>query len=245
MKKSFTYLLFLVTTLFLACEKHADCVKGTGKVITEERVIDDFRKVLVLGFFELNLVQDTINKLTVKGSENALDFVTSNVHTDTLIIKDGSPCRWSRDYEIMELSLHFKELVHLITDYPVNVFSADTLKLNKFTFWSIGEIGDANLILDCQTFDFYTSHNTLGHYYFSGRSDFTTINIHYGTAVFANNFISREANLFNRSVGDIYIRVTDKLRATLESPGNIYYYGNPEITLESNTGKGELISIQE
>ena len=188
------------------------------------------------------LIQDTINRVILEGGENLLPHVETNIKDDTLIIKHSIRCIWLRDYEKINLYIHFSRLDRIITYAPVKIISTDTLTCNNLEYFAIGEIGEADMILNCNYFRFDDSYSTLGQFKFKGKSDKSRFYVNYGSSLFADSLISREADIYFKTIGDIRVHVTEHLRVWIWGPGNVYYSGNPgKVEIMEKRSTGSLI----
>lgn len=231
-------LLFIL--VFASCEKKSSkCFTSKGKIIEENRILTEFNTILVNDIFNVILVQDTVYKVILEGGENLLPAVTTDVINDTLLIDNTIKCNWLRDYDKINLFVHFENLEYLVTSAPVKVMSYDTVKCNSLEYYAIGEIGEADLILNCSYFRFDDSFNTLGHFKFRGKTDYSRFFINYGSSLYAKNLISEKTDILYHTIGDMYIHVSGHLRAWIWGSGTVYYTGNPglvEVIEKSSTG---------
>ena len=98
MKKLVTYsllMLFVVTVNGQRGKK----VKGNGNVVTIDRTTDDYNAVSISGWFDVDLVDGNEGKLTLKGEENLLEYIKTEVKDGKLVIKvekgvNLSPSTW-------------------------------------------------------------------------------------------------------------------------------------------------------
>ena len=95
--------ILLVAALILgaSCNKENawDCVKTTGPIEEEERVIDDFSKIELNQGINLILTQSTTKRLVVQAGKNLHGKITTIVDQGTLVIKNNNRCNWTRSYK--------------------------------------------------------------------------------------------------------------------------------------------------
>jgi len=205
---------------------------------TMEIGLEDFHAAELYGIYNVVLIQDSANKVVIKGT-NDISTITAVVANDTLIIKNNK--KLSLNSEKNTLELHFSDLKYLVTFNPVNVTTRDTIKADRFEYGALGEISEVTLIVDCNYFLVYTSANTLGYFHIYGKAQSCTLWQRYGSGIFAGTLVCRDAEIINDSVGDMYVNASDNITASLLGPGNTYYYGNPAIKIVENRGNGRLI----
>ena len=49
----------------------------------------------------------------------------------------------------------------------------------------------------------------------------------------------------NSTIGDIYVRADELLRVQIHNKGNVYFYGSPEIIIDSISGTGQLFPVED
>ncbi|MEP7128729.1 MAG: DUF2807 domain-containing protein [Chitinophagales bacterium] len=77
------FILLLLSGGFISC-KHV--VTGNGKITTEERTLENFQSVDLLGAAEVEIIQGDAYKVVVKSDENIVPLVGTKVNDDKLTI---------------------------------------------------------------------------------------------------------------------------------------------------------------
>ena len=91
MKKLISVIIILF--LIYSCEKESsNCFFKKGNMKKKEMLLDDFCSIEVYDIFNLILIQDTIHKVVLEGSENLLPHVETSIEDDTLTIKHSIRC---------------------------------------------------------------------------------------------------------------------------------------------------------
>jgi len=201
---------------------------------------EDFHSVRISGIYNIVLIQDSTNRLVIKGRKDIYS-IDAVVIDDTLIINDHK--KMSLNANKNTIAIHFSNLRHLITNDPVNISNIDTLRSDNFIYAAIGEISEVSLIIDCNYFLIVNSANTLGYFHINGKANDCTIFNRYGSTVFANSLHCKNAEIVNESVGAVYISASEYLKAYIWGPGNIYYSGAPVIEIAEKKGNGRLIRL--
>ncbi|MFO7656005.1 MAG: DUF2807 domain-containing protein [Bacteroidales bacterium] len=240
-KKHIQECLRLVLTVVPAIALFGSCTRQNPLVIREE-ALQSFSVIHVHSVTEIVLVQDTCYKIIAEGEEDVINDTGWEVINDTLRIRAQSAPVFRID-EIPRLTVHFQDLKWLTTFKPAKIYNYDTLRLDHFYIYSIGEIGETNLIVDCNTFGLDNSANTLGKFFIKGRAGSAYLFNRYGSTIVADSLVCSEAQIINESVGDVYVSVTGLLRVYLWGTGNIFYHGNPEILIVEKRNSGELVSL--
>lgn len=207
---------------------------------TREIRLENFHAVKFSGIYNIILIQDSTNRLVITGKKD-VNSISAIVKNDTLIIDDHKNMSFNPNKNT--LALHFKNLQFMVTYNPVNVSNTGTLKGDYFEYNALGEISEVSLTVDCNNFTLVNSANTLGYFYLNGIADYCTIFNRYGSAVFADNLLCRNAEIINESIGDVHINASETIKAYIWGPGNICYYGKPAIEIIEKRGDGRLIRL--
>ena len=235
MKNKLIYLV-LVTFLTTSCQK----ILFNSEESTKEISFEDFHAVKFSGIYNIILIQDSTSRLVITG-KNDINSIEAFVKDDTLIIDDHSKISFNPNKNT--LALHFKNLNFMLTNDPVNVSNTDTLVTDNFIYQAIGEIAEVRLTVNCKYFYVVNSANTLGYFYFSGITNYCTFFNRYGSVIFADKLLCRNAEIVNESIGNVHINASETIKAYIWGPGNIYYYGVPVIEIAEKRGDGRLIRI--
>jgi hypothetical protein len=240
-------LLILILSLlliFASCKKENrfDCFTGSGKIITIEYSPEKFKTVELKDNFKVFLHQDTCCKVTITVGEKILPYISYEVIDNSLIIDNRIKCKWARKYNDIEVHIYTDSLEKIILNGDCDVFSADTIKARSFTLDMYESISKTDITLDCEQLDVLI-HAATGDYKFNGYADKSYFYCHGNAYIFAGDLITSECSVLNISTGDFYVRPEVSLFAYILSSGNVYYYGNPEIHLDTKSKGGELIKM--
>jgi len=235
MKKFVIYPLILFLTV-VSCQK----ILFDDDVRTHEIILDDFTAAKIYGIYNIVLVQDSTNRLVITGS-NDIYSIDAVIINDTVIIDNHKIVSFNPDKN--RLMLHFTNLDHIATHDPVNISNRDTIVADHFVYHGVGEITEANLVINCNQLIVANSANTLGSFYFSGKASYCLFWNRYGSNMYAESLTCSDADIYTESIGSVTVNVSDHIRAFIRGPGNIYYYGNPVIEIEEKNGEGKIIKI--
>jgi hypothetical protein len=235
MRRWLIYIVF-ASLFVLSCQK-IFYNEDTGQ---REIRLEDFHSVKISGIYNLVLIQDSANKLVISG-KNDINDIDAIVKNDTLIISNHK--KKSLNPEKNRLDLHFRSLSHLVTFDPVTVTTEGTIKADRFLYEAIGEIAEVRLVIDCNFLYTLTSANTLGYIHFTGQTDGCLLWNRYGSRIFADSLVCKDAEVYNESVGDVNVNATGNLKAFIRGPGNICYHGTPVIDVVEKRGTGRLVRL--
>ena len=234
--KGFLIYIVLGSLLIISCQK----IFFNEEEGTREIALEEFHNVKILGIYNLVLVQDSTDRLVITGKNDigSVDAITRN---DTLVIDDHKKRSFNPDKN--SLVLHFTHIEQLELFDPVRLTNRDTLKADNFRFFAIGEIAEVRIAIKCNYLLLATNSNTLGYLYFSGKANNCWIWNRYGSCIFADSLLCKDAAIYNESVGNVNINAADNINAFIRGPGNIGYYGTPVITITEKRGTGKLIRL--
>jgi uncharacterized protein YqkB len=207
---------------------------------TREITLKDFHYLEVNGIFNIILIQDSTNRLVIKG-ENNISTIDALIKDDSLFIDDHK--KISFNHAKNTLTLHFTDLNSLRFNDPVNVSNQDTIKADLFTIVAVGGIAEVRLVINCNTFQILNHANTLGYFNFIGRAENCSIANRYGSCVFADSLLCKNAQIYNESIGSVRVNASDNIEASIRGSGNIYYHGTPLIKIVESIGKGRVIRL--
>ena len=115
-----------------ACKKAEDrrCIKSIGEDAVKELSVDQFDRIYLKEHIHYTLVQDTIEKVVIKGGKNLLNFIDVQVIDGRLEIQNENKCSFLRSYDReVEVEIHFKELINIHYEGTETLTNKGTLEL--------------------------------------------------------------------------------------------------------------------
>jgi hypothetical protein len=245
-KYTFLSLLIFVALLVSSCQKanRLDCIKRSGSITTENRVLGSFSIIEVYDNVQVFLIQDTSNFILIKAGENLLSNIATSIEGQTLVIKNKNKCNFTRSYKYqIEIYIHFKKLDELIYRGTGPITSLNTLVNDTFTFnsWDGTDSVKLNLEVPLVKANIHT-----------GVADLFVKGFAHQLYAYARNsgsfrmqeFICENVYTNNQSSSDSYFNVKNQLEALVQYVGNTYYIGNPNQIIKKESNKGKLIKLQ-
>ncbi len=251
MHKSFYYIIvsFFIVLSFSSCNKLDNrCIKSVGEEKEKVIMLPQFSVLNINSFFDVILVQDTINYIKFSGGKNLLNYVNADVSQNSLSITDNNSCRWTRDYKKQKIKaeLHFVKLDSIIAYRECNIRSLDTIKNDIFLIRFISShLATLDITVDVK--EMYLKINpSSGDYYVKGRCSFNYIYSIGLSYVHTEGLKCDSALVYSYESGDIYVAPIQKLRVLFYNYGNVYYCTSPQEIIETrtNAAKGKLIKIE-
>jgi hypothetical protein len=238
------YLLPILVTMACSSCNRDTCPLSSGPGGTETRNLASFNEIVLYDKINLILTQDSVQKVIVGGGKNLLEGIETQVKDGLLTISNNNGCNWLRDpgYQI-NVYVSSSQLEKITYYGAGNITSTNSLLASQFTVDSWTGTGSITLSLVTGISNAYVRNNnaviTL-----NGQSDSSFIYCGEEGSVNEINFNSSYASVDSKSIENIYVNVSNSMRAVLAYKGNVYYKGNPVLldTLISNSGK--LIHLQ-
>lgn len=208
-------------------------------MVTIERSTDDYDGIGVSGWFDVELVDGTEGKLTLKGEENILEHIVTEVKNGKLSIRvekgyNLKPSSWK---DGIHITVPVEEISSIAMSGSGDVVGKKTLRATDFQTAMSGS-GDIKLDLEVETLSAAMSGS--GDMDLSGRANSFEATISGSGDIDAYGL---EADNVEATVsGSANINVTAKkmLKARVSGSGDISYRGNPEKVDTKTSGSGDI-----
>ena len=236
---------FIIALLVFGCKKSEDrnCVKSIGGQTSKEIFVDDFVLLYMGPHIKYKLIQDVVSKVVVNGGGNLINGIDVRVENQKLVIENSNKCAFLRSYEeVVEVEIHFVNLVNIEFEGTHEVICPDTLQLTDFTLLIRDGAGAFDLKLKANSMNLLISHGW-GNYTVGGLVNYANFQISSNGYGNSNGLrVLNELVVISNSVGLVEVNADQcNLLAEINSSGNIYYKGIPATIQFNNYGTGELI----
>jgi hypothetical protein len=219
-KKTSNYFCFLTVFLLAGMAQspaggYNDCIKGSGKLKTENRNILNFNSIEIDGAFDLVVVCQKKKSLNITGDDNLLQHIITRVKGNKLhIYSNASIC--SKIQLLVKVAIENIETVSSSGAVDIDVSNLDN---NNF---SLDISGSGDIDLQGTTCDFTTV--------LSGSSE-----------LYAKNFKAENVRIEINGASDAHVYASQKLDVEIGGAGTLFYSGNPVEITQNITGVAELI----
>lgn len=224
--------VFLVLGLVVfSCKKpeNRTCFKLLGSETTREIPLASFDQLDLREHVEYILIQDSLDKVVLKGGKNLLNLIEVTVENGLLKIENKNRCGFLRNAKkVVVAEIHFTRLINIRFVGTEPLRSQGTIHTDYFTFYSRDGAGDVVLDLNALEVNAEANH---------GWCNFTL------TGVAQKAWICAKSNSYcdvsgltvtdslyvaSESVGDIIVNANNLvLYGYITESGNILYRGNP------------------
>jgi hypothetical protein len=206
--------LVLLMVLAAGCHgKFSSQIKGSGKRELQKREVAPFKAISTEGAFTIEVTCEKDRSLEVEGDDNVLEYVTSDVSSNILRLKN------TRSYSTTE-PVKFKISVPDLEGLSVNgAGHIDVKGLNNDKF-EIDTNGAATIVV-------------------SGNTKMIDVGANGAGKVDAQNLHAARAVVDSRGVARIDLDVTNQLDVTVSGPSTVTYKGDPVVNKTIN-GPGKV-----
>lgn len=243
--------LFLLSIFFIfnSCEKPSDCIESSGRIITKEITVTNFKKLKVYRGIEVVITQGTEYKVQVVAGENFIDNIEVKQNGDQLIFKDNTSCNWVRDYGQTKILVTTPTLEEVYSKTDRTIRSNGVLTFPNLFFLSLdkdadGEsgAGTGDFILNIDNDVFKIANNNVSRFYITGKTNTAEFSFYFGDGrIEAENLIAKNIQVYHRGSNDMIVHPTEKIEGTMNSTGNIVLKNNPPIINVEELYQGKVI----
>ena len=212
-------------------------VKGNGNVITVNRTTSGYDGIGVGGSFDVVLVKGKEGKITIKGEENIIPYIITEVKGSTLQIKykKNTNIRLTRR---LTVTVTYNDIDKVSLGGSGNVTSEGKIKAEDFKV-SLG--GSGNITLEIDADEVKSSIGGSGNIKLSGNSNEFTCSIAGSGSIKAYELETDKLFATIAGSGSIKTTVKTKIKAKVVGSGSIYYKGNPKYIDTKSVGSGDVI----
>lgn len=237
MKNILTLLLALGTIAATQAQKK---IKGNGKVVTVERSTDDYDGVSVSGWFDVELVNGNEGTITIKGEENLMEYIITEVKEGKLVIKPKkgyylSPSNWKNGG--IDITVPVEEISMVAMSGSGDITGKKRLEADEFKTAMSGS-GDISLEVVSKTLKVAMSGS--GDISLKGRTTDLEVAISGSGDVNAFDLEADNVEATVSGSADIKVTANKMIKARVSGSGDIYYKGNPSKIDSKASGSGDI-----
>ncbi|WP_273567550.1 head GIN domain-containing protein [Maribacter halichondriae] len=214
-------------------------VKGNGDMVTIERSVGDYDGIGVSGWFDVKLVSGNEGELTLKGEENILEHIITEVKNGKLSIKvekgyNLQPSSWK---EGVLITVPVEQINSVALSGSGDIVGKTTMKANDFKT-SMSGSGDITLDLDVDSIS--ASMSGSGDITLSGNAKDFDATISGSGDIKAYDLSADNVDATVSGSADIKVTAKKMLKARVSGSGDISYRGNPEKVDTKTSGSGDI-----
>jgi len=222
------FISFVISSCSKILSKEDDNIRINKKI-----EISNITKIHAESLFHIELIQDNQEYILATGNQDQLDKLI--IHTE------GSTSFLSHDYkslvqnnEPIHLEIHIKDITYIQINAPVNILGSELISTDKLSILVEGEseLVEMGLNLNCQELSFHVKGNVSAKYQFRGECPKAKYVLNGTSNLIASDFKNQNIHITQNGIGEAFLYAEEKITANIYSSGNMYYKGNPEITIK-------------
>ncbi|SDI22510.1 head GIN domain-containing protein [Winogradskyella thalassocola] len=235
--KSITILtLLLSTTLASAQWGKSKKIKGDGNITTTTVSTDSYDDIKASGSMDFKLVKGTEGNISIKGDSNLMDYIVTEVKSNSLHIKikDGYNLKPS---ETIVITIPYESISSVSLAGSGDVENSGTIKADTFKVALAGS-GDINLTIDAEEIESKIAGS--GDIKLKGvTSNLTTVVA--GSGDFDGDALkSTNVDAKIAGSGDISVVCNGELNVAIAGSGDLKYSGKPTKKNTNISGSGSV-----
>ena len=230
-----TGFISLLMITFIGCANIiASGVKGNGKVISKERVLQVFTSIDVSGAANIYLTQNDTQNLTIETDENLEPIIITEV-------KDGVLKIYNKENINNPTKLNIYISVKELNNLKVSGAN-DIIMKNKFksSFFQINCSGASDLKLNLESTTLNIASSGAGDIELEGSATDVVFDISGASEISAYQFACKNAKINMSGAGSIKINASDNISGKVSGASALYYKGKPSINNLSVSGVAKI-----
>ncbi|AYN67147.1 DUF2807 domain-containing protein [Euzebyella marina] len=238
MKKA-TLLILLVSVTISCSAQWGRVVKGDGNVTTENRNLQDYDALSVSGWFDIDLVNGKEGELTIKGDQNLLKHIITEVNNGKLAIRaeKGMNLKPSKNSNGIRITVPVESIDAVSLSGSGDIVGKKTIKTNNF---KTAMSGSGDITLDLEANSITAAMSGSGDITLSGSTSSFEATISGSGDIKAYDLEAEHVEATISGSADIKITAKESLKARVSGSGDISYRGNPKKVDTKTSGSGDI-----
>jgi len=242
----FSYSVILLFIIF-GCDREDawDAVKTRGESVVVYESISAFNGILVHNDINVVVSKGDNYEVRIEGWKNLMPKISLLVDDEGLLeIKDNNTFNFlrSRDNKTTVYLTYADEMNYIELNGNGYIVSNDTIKVSSLVVLCLSGSGSVDLMAKTDGLYIGTNGYNTASITVAGSANSVGITNWGYNSVHLFGLNSLYAEVHHHGTGNTYINVSESLSVILYGLGNVYYMGNPSITLEHKGGsKGKLL----
>jgi hypothetical protein len=233
----------------MGCD-YTDALMKDGKMIEKEFTVEAFDRVVIETSVRLVLANGQEYVACARGLDFILPRLVLEQDGKTLVIGSEGMVGF-RKKQMPELILSSPELKHITSNFPAEITTFDTLNISQLSIVVNGRgmFTQCDMVVKAGQLSLSVYGSNAGNHIFRGSADKLQVIAEGLTSVDASELEAKEVKYVQQSVNDGYLWATEKLFVSMLSSGDIFYYGEPDTTIQTGeplyeVEPGEVIHLK-
>lgn len=228
---------FICAVCFLvACKKN-----NTSTIV--RYITTDFDTIVLADVFNVELLQDSLNKIEIIGKPSYLNNIHASVDQQTLTLSNENRMRWLYPQtNKIQIKVHFSHISRIVANETCFIESNSPIVGNEIGLILKSKLNQADLNIQCNTFYFWNNFPCGGSLKLKGQCQELKLWNYALMQVDATGLFTNVARVENNSKGAIQLLCLDSLFYKILGEGDIELYGNPTNVYNlGSSGAGKLL----
>lgn len=215
-------------------------IKGNGNVVTVERITGDYDAISVGGWFDTELVQGEEGSVSLRGEENLLEYIVTEVKNGKLVVKvkqgyNLQASSWSRGGILVTIPV---EDISEISMSGSGDLVGKTVLRSKDLSTQLSGSGDMEIEAEAQNMAVSVSGS--GDLTVRGAAEYLSVQISGSGDIHGYDLQANHVDATVSGSANIQITARESLKARVSGSGDITYRGNPGKIDSKTSGSGDI-----
>ncbi len=233
----FLRLIYLILVIAVAAcvEGGGGIIQGSGNIVTQERKVAQFSKVVLTGVGTIVLTQEDRDILSVETDDNLTQYIKTDVDKGVLTIEVQKNASLSPSKEII-YHISVKNITGIDVSGAGTINSSNQLISKDFVI-TLSGAGNVNIDATVRKLTLHLAGS--GDIILNGNADDQSIDISGSGTYKGYNFVTKFTEIVINGVGNAEINAKDSLEVDISGVGSVTYMGDPVIH-QTITGVGAV-----
>jgi hypothetical protein len=227
----------LSVAYFIYYQNDLDCVRGSGKVVSQERTAPGLTELSVSGPISVHLVAGPSGSITVEAEDNVIDHVQTISENGALSIRLAEVCL--RGFKPVVVRVPAEGISSITASKAAKITSEAELKSKNLKVSSF-DLARLDITVNAQRLYVLASAN-------STSAVGGTVNEYQAYAtkngrILSYGLVSNQASVSAESNGQIETQATNQLIIQAQKGGKVYYKGSGTVQKQS-TDVGSVVKV--
>lgn len=231
--RSYSLCLITILLILLSGCNYIDALTREDDMVLKTLQLAPFDEVIIETSVKLILKNDTVYKARLEGLAFVLSGLNVTQKGRTIFLEaDGKGYRKKQAAEVTLYAPSFKKLT---SNWPAEIATRDTLTLDHFSMVvnGRGAFTNSNMTIKAKNLSIAAYGSNLGTHIFTGESETFSVISEGIITIDARGLVADKVKYIQRSMNPSYIFATEYLEVEMAAGGNIYLWGNPQISVDN------------
>ncbi|WP_421753456.1 head GIN domain-containing protein [Croceimicrobium sp.] len=210
-------------------------VTGSGKVIEENRNVEEFDGIDASGMFEIHLVQADVHRLKVVADDNLMDLIETYVEGGVLHIRSRKSIGKAKELDVYISSPDYESIQ---LSGAVTIDNKGTLDVNDL---DIESSGAAQITLSVDADDIKLELSGATELNMSGTADKVSIEGSGASECKMFDLNCRKMRIDVSGASELEVNVSEELEIEASGASDIRYRGNGRIVRQNLSGASNVV----